>query len=316
VTGYIIRRCIAAVIIAIGVTAVVYALLAFTGGSPAAAALGTHYNRYTAAAWNKEHGYDRSLVVQILSYVWNVVHLQFGYSYRQGQSVGALLNENAGRTAYLSGAALVLALLIAIPLGIAQAVKRNSIGDYVATTATFTLYSMPSFFLGLILIQFFALDLHIFPAIVSDNVTTTWQAVTHPVELALPIVTLAGLTVAGFSRYMRSSALDVLAQDYVRLARAKGLRERLVLTRHLLRNACLPIITLIGLSIPGLLAGNIITEGLFNYPGLGLLFFDSLQNLDYPVLLAYTVIGGVLTVIGNLVADIAVTVADPRIRVG
>jgi peptide/nickel transport system permease protein len=316
VTGYIIRRCIAAVIIAIGVTAVVYALLAFTGGSPAAAALGTHYNRYTAAAWNQEHGYDRSLVVQILSYVWNVVHLQFGYSYRQGQSVGALLNENAGRTAYLSGAALVLALLIAIPLGIAQAVKRNSIGDYVATTATFTLYSMPSFFLGLILIQFFALDLHIFPAIVSDNVTTTWQAVTHPVELALPIVTLAGLTVAGFSRYMRSSALDVLAQDYVRLARAKGLRERLVLTRHLLRNACLPIITLIGLSIPGLLAGNIITEGLFNYPGLGLLFFDSLQNLDYPVLLAYTVIGGVLTVIGNLVADIAVTVADPRIRVG
>jgi peptide/nickel transport system permease protein len=315
-TGYIIRRCIAAVIIAIGVVAVVYILLAVSdGGSPAAAALGTHYNKYTAASWNKAHGYDRPLVVQILSYVWNVVQLKFGYSYRQGQSVAALLNENAGRTAYLSGAALVLALLIALPLGIAQAVKRNSIGDYVATTVTFTLYSMPSFFLGLILIQLFALDLHIFPALVSDNVTTTWQAVSHPVELALPIITLAGLTVAGFSRYMRSSALDVLAQDYIRLARAKGLSQRLVLTRHLLRNACLPIITLIGLSIPGLLAGNIITEGLFNYPGLGLLFYDSLQNLDYPVLLAYTVIGGVLTVVGNLIADIAVTVADPRIRV-
>ncbi|MGD0197708.1 MAG: ABC transporter permease [Solirubrobacteraceae bacterium] len=315
-TGYIVRRCIVAVIIAVGVTAVVYTLLAFTGGSPAAAALGTHYNKYSAATWNKAHGYDRPLVVQILSYVWDVVQFKFGYSYKQGQSVGALLNENAGRTAYLSGTALVLALVIAIPLGIAQAVKRNSIGDYVATTATFTLYSMPSFFLGLILIQIFALDLHVFPALVSDNVTTTWAAVTHPLEMTLPIVTLAGLTVASFSRYMRSSALDALAQDYIRLARAKGLSERLVLTRHLLRNACLPIITLVGLSIPSLLAGNIITEGLFNYPGLGLLFYDSLQNLDYPVLLAYTVIGGVLTVVGNLLADIAVTVADPRIRVG
>jgi peptide/nickel transport system permease protein len=315
-TGYIIRRTIVAIIIAIGVAAVSYALLSFTGGSPAVAALGTHSTARTVAEWNKTHGFDRPLIVQIASYIGNVAQLNFGYSYKQGQSVAALLNEDAGRTAYLSGAALVLALLIAMPLGIAQAVKRNSVGDYVATAATFTLYSMPAFLLGLILIQLFALDLHIFPAFVSDNITTTWQAVTHPLELALPIVTLAALTVAGFSRYMRSSALDALAQDYIRLARAKGLSERLVLTRHLLRNACLPMITLVGLSIPGLLAGNIITESLFNYPGLGLLFYDALQNLDYPVLLAYTVIAGVLTVFGNLLADIAVTVADPRIRVG
>ncbi len=313
-TGYIVRRCIAAVIIALGVAAVVYLLLNFTGGSPAAAALGNHYNKITAALWNKQHGYDKPLVVQIVDYVWNAIHLNFGYSYKQGQSVAALLNEDAGRTAYLSGAALVLALLIAMPLGIAQAVKRNSIGDYVATGVAFTLYSMPAFFLGLILIQFLALDLHVFPAFVGDNVTTTWQAVTHPLEMALPIVTLAALTVASFSRYMRSSALDALAQDYIRLARAKGLRERAVLTRHLLRNASLPMITLVGLSIPGLLAGNIITESLFNYPGLGLLFYDALQNLDYPILLAYTLIGGILTVTGNLIADIAVAVADPRIR--
>jgi peptide/nickel transport system permease protein len=315
-TGYIIRRCIVAVIIAIGVAAVSYALLAFTGGSPAVAALGTHSNARTIAEWNKTHGYDRPLIVQIASYIGNVAQLKFGYSYKQGQSVAALLNEDAGRTAYLSGASLVLALLIAMPLGIAQAVKRNSIGDYAATAATFTLYSMPAFLLGLILIQFLALDLHIFPAFVSDNVTSTWAAVIHPLQLALPVVTLAALTVAGFSRYMRSSALDALAQDYIRRARAKGLSERVVLTRHLLRNACLPMITLVGLSIPGLLAGNIITESLFNYPGLGLLFYDALQNLDYPVLLAYTVIAGVLTVVGNLLADIAVTVADPRIRIG
>jgi len=119
---------------------------------------------------------------------------------------------------------------------------------------------------------------------------------------------------AGYSRYMRSQAMDTLAQDYIRAARAKGLPERLVLWRHVVRNASLSMITLIGLSIPALLAGNLIAELVFNYPGLGLLFFDSLSNADYPVLLAYTLVGAVLTVLGNLVADISLTVADPRIR--
>ena len=182
--------------------------------------------------------------------------------------------------------------LIAIPLGIAQAVKRNSIGDYTVTTINFVLYSMPSFFLGLILIQIFALDLGIFPPTVSDQITTTWQAFTHPKQLFLPIVTLAAINVASFSRYMRSSALDNLAQDYIRLARAKGLSERAVLFRHLLRNACLPMITLVGLSIPALLAGNLLIEVLFNYPGLGLLFYNALGNQDYDILLAYTILGG------------------------
>ena len=167
-------------IIAIGVAAVVYLLLDFTGGSPGGRRAGNALQPSHRRRWNKPHGYDRPLVVQIVDYVWNAVHLKFGYSYKQGQSVAALLNEDAGRTAYLSGAALVLALLIAVPLGIAQAVKRNSVGDYVATGIAFTLYSMPSFFLGLILIQLFALDLHILPAFVSDNITTTWQAFTHP----------------------------------------------------------------------------------------------------------------------------------------
>jgi peptide/nickel transport system permease protein len=120
--------------------------------------------------------------------------------------------------------------------------------------------------------------------------------------------------VAQFSRYMRSSSIDVLAQDYIKVARAKGLPERLVLMRHLVRNASLPMVTLIGLSLPTLLAGNLITEYLFNYQGLGLLFFDSLGKADYPVLLAYTLVGAVFVVLGNLVADIALTVADPRIR--
>jgi peptide/nickel transport system permease protein len=133
-------------------------------------------------------------------------------------------------------------------------------------------------------------------------------------DMTLPITCLTLLILAGYSRYMRSSALETLAQDYIKTARAKGLPERLVLFRHLVRNACLPMITLVGLSIPALLAGNLIAEFVFNYDGLGLLFFNSLGNEDYPVLIAYTLIGAVLTVLGNLIADIALTVADPRIR--
>jgi peptide/nickel transport system permease protein len=173
---------------------------------------------------------------------------------------------------------------------------------------------MPSFFLGIILIQLFAFDVPIFPPNVSDSVMTTWQAFTHPLQLALPIITLAAINVASFSRYMRSSALDNLAQDYIRLARAKGLSERAVLARHLFRNACLPMITLVGLSVPALLAGNLLIEYLFNYQGLGLLFFNALGNLDYNVMLAYVLFGGLLTVLGNLIADIAITVSDPRVR--
>jgi peptide/nickel transport system permease protein len=315
-TGYIVRRLGVAIIVTIGIALISFLLLHALAASPVNAVLGPRASPQAIASWNRTHGYDRPLATQFVSYLGNLTHLNFGYSYKEGQSVSALFAENAGRTAYLSGAALVLALIIAIPMGILQAVKRNSPGDYSVTAFTFILYSMPSFFLGLILIQLFALDLHIFPPSVSDNITTTWGAITHPRQLLLPIVTLAGITVASFSRYMRSSALDNLAQDYIRLARAKGLSERAVLTRHLLRNSCLPMITLVGLSIPDLLAGNLLIETLFNYQGLGLLFYNALGNEDYPILLAYTVLGGILTVIGNLIADISVTVADPRIRLG
>ena len=313
-TGYVIRRLMMAIIVVLGIAAVTFLLLHWLSPSPVYDVLGNKAQPVSVASWNRLHGYDRPEIVQFFSYLGNLVQLNFGYSYKLSQSVSALFNENAGRTAYLSGASLLLALVVAIPLGIAQAVKRNSVGDYVATSLNFTLYSMPSFFLGLILIQLFALDWHVFPPGVSSSVTTTWGAITHPLQMTLPIVTLAAINVASFSRYMRSSALDSLAQDYIRLARAKGLAERRVLLRHLLRNACLPMITLVGLSIPTLVTGNLLTEVLFNYPGLGFLFFQALGSLDYNILLAYTVLTGVLTVLGNLIADIAIAAADPRVR--
>ena len=313
--GYIIRRILIAILITVGIAAITFELLHLISGSPVHQVLGRGARPDQIAAWNRTHGYDKPLVVQFWTYLRHLAVLDFGYSYKQGQSVAQLLKGNAGRSIYLSGSALVLSLLIAIPVGIAQAIRRNSIGDYTMTTLTFVLYAMPPFFLGIILIDIFAFRLNLFPPLVPSSITTTSSAIAHPREFFLPILTLTAVNIASFSRYMRSSALDNLAQDYIRLARAKGLSQRAVLYRHLLRNACLPMITLVGLSIPDLLAGNLLVEVLFNIQGLGLMFFNALSNGDYPVLLAYTILGGMLTVIGNLFADVAVTVADPRVRI-
>jgi peptide/nickel transport system permease protein len=312
--GYIIRRLFVSVIVIIGVTAITFALLHYLSPSPAYIVLGTKASPISVAIWDKQHGYDRSELAQFISSLGNISHLNFGFSYKNNQSVSALFREDGPISAYLSGSALVLSLIIAIPLGILQAVKRNSPGDYAATAVNFTLYSMPAFFLGLILIQLFALDVSIFPPGVPDNVTTFGAGVTHPRDMFLPIITLTLLNVASYSRYMRSSTLDELAQDYIRLARAKGLSERAVLIRHLFRNASLAMITLVGLSIPLLVAGNLLIEVLFNIEGLGLLFYNAIQNVDYNVMLAYTLVGALLTVLGNLFADVAIAVADPRVR--
>jgi len=307
------RRFVTSIIVIIGVSIFIFILLHAAYPSPARDVLGLKASPAAINAWNKANGYDDPIIVQYLAYMNKLLHGNLGWSYAENQSVLALFQERVARSAYLSGISLVIAVLIALPLGIFQAAKRNSIGDNVATSAAFILYSMPSFFLGLILIQVFALSFPIFNFEASQSLSI-WVVIGDWYAMTLPIFTLALITVASFSRYMRSSSIDVLAQDYIKVARAKGLPERLVLMRHLVRNASLPMVTLIGLSLPALLAGNLITESLFNFQGLGLLFFESLQKVDYPVLLAYTLAGAVLVVIGNLVADIALTVADPRIR--
>ena len=311
--GYIIRRLGVAVIVVIGITIITFGLLHVISSSPGRAVLGLHATPQQVAGFDRTHGYDRPIVSQYFSYLWQTAQWKLGFSYKLNQSVNALIGENAGRSAYLSFTSLVLAVIIAIPLGILQAIRRNKPDDYAATGVAFTLYSMPSFFLGLILIDLLALHFKVLP-FEASQATSTLGAIKDVRAMVLPIVVLTAVSVASYSRYMRSAALDNLAQDYIRLAKAKGLSQRAVLTRHLLRNSILPMITLIGLSIPALVAGNVIVEQLFNYPGLGLLFYNALDNEDYPVLLAYTLIGGILTVVGNLIADVSLTVSDPRIR--
>jgi len=313
VTAYLLRRIATSFIVVIGISIFIFLLLHAIFPTPARVVLGLRASSAAVAAWNKDNGFDRPWFVQYLSYVNGLIHGNLGYSWADNQSVLSLFQERVARSAYLSGMALLLAVLIAVPLGIFQSVRRNSLGDNVLTSLAFILYSMPVFLLGLIFIQVFALSFPLlsFEASQSTSLLTValdWRA------MLLPILTLTLISVAAFSRYMRSSSIDVLAQDYIKVARAKGLPERLVLTRHMVRNASLPMVTLIGLSLPNLLAGNLVTEYLFNYQGLGLLFFNSLGKEDYPTLLAYTLIGAVFVVLGNLIADIALTIADPRIR--
>ena len=312
-TAYLLRRLGTSIIVLIGISIFIFVLLHAIYPSPARAVLGLRANTAQVAAFNKSNGFDDPLIVQYLRYMNNLLHGNLGFSFAENQTVASLFGQRLARSIYLSGISLLLAILIALPLGIFQAVRRNSLGDNVATSAAFILYSMPSFFLGLILIQVFALSFPILGFEASQS-TSIWTVIGDWHDMLLPILTLTLITVANFSRYMRSSSIDVLAQDYIKVARAKGLPERLVLLRHMVRNASLPMVTLIGLFLPALLAGNLITETLFNFEGLGLLFFTSLGKEDYPVLLAYTLIGAVFVLLGNFIADIALTVADPRIR--
>ncbi|MFI6497985.1 ABC transporter permease [Nonomuraea typhae] len=310
---HVLRRLGTSVVVILGVSFITFGILHGMSGSPGRAILGVQASAEAVAAFDREHGYDRSLVAQYVTYLGRLLHGDLGHSYKLNQSVNALLAENAGRTAVMAAVALLLAIGVAVPLGVFQAVKRNSFGDNVLTALTFVGYSMPVFLLAMLLIQVFALGMGLFSAQASQS-GSMWAVFTEPRAMLLPVLTLAGVTVAMYSRYQRSAALDQLAQDYIRVARAKGLSMRLVLTRHLLRNACLPLVTLIGMSIPLLLAGNLVVESVFNYPGLGLLFFNSLNNQDYPVLLGYTLVASVMTVLGNLLADLVVAISDPRTR--
>jgi peptide/nickel transport system permease protein len=312
-TSYLIRRSLQAVVVVIGVMVLTFVMVHLEPGSAALATLGTKATASRIAVFNHQYGLDKPLPEQFVTYVRQVLHGNFGISYSQQQPVATLIAQRLPRDAVLLGFSTVLSLLIALPLGIYQAVRRNSVGDHIATIITFVLYSMPDFFFALMLIAVFAVQLHVLPP-EAPQATSVAGILADPRALILPVVTLTLVTVAGYSRYMRSSAIDVLAQDFIKVTRAKGLPERLVLSRHLLRNALLPVITILGLSAPSIVAGAVIAEEVFNYPGMGLLFYQAATGHDFPIMLGSTLIVGVATVVGNLAADIAYGILDPRVR--
>jgi peptide/nickel transport system permease protein len=311
--GYVIRRVGQAIIVLLGVTVIVFILQHLLPGSIARAIIGPRASALQISEFNRQYGLDRPLPVQYFSFLNQLIHGDLGYSFKQNMSVDAIVVHDLPNDLLLVGVSLVLALAIAIPVGVMQAVRRNKMADYVATGISFVLYSMPSYLLGLLLIAFFAVNLRLLPAEAPQQPTIT-GVLSDPAGLVLPIATLTLVTCALFSRYMRSSAIDSLAQDYIRTARAKGLGILAILSRHLLRNSLIPVVTLVGISIPGILTFGLIVEQLFNFPGIGLAYFNAAVNGDYPVVFGVTVLVALATVVGNLLADVAYAVLDPRVR--
>lgn len=309
--GFILRRLAQSLIVVLGVTIVTFILLHLLPGSPVRAILGQRATPLAVHQLTVELGLNKPLPIQYGIWVNNLIHLNLGYSYKLDQPVTALLAQRIPKTMFLVGSSLVLAIIIAVPLGVVMAVRRNKVDDYVLTGLSFIFYSMPSFWLGILLIGLFSLTLNWLPYEAPQDQISVFSQLNG---MVLPVATLTLVTVALFSRYMRSSVLEQSIQDYVRTARAKGLSHRAVLIRHVVRNALMPVITLIGLSLGGILSGAVVVEEVFNYPGMGLLFFQSAVTDDFPVLLGVSVVVAIATVVGNLIADVLYAVVDPRIR--
>ena len=312
-TAYLARRVGQALVVVVGVMVLTFVMVHLEPGSAARATLGIRATPGRIAVFDRANGLNQSLAAQFTSYVRQVVTGNLGTSYSLQQPVSTLIAQRLPRDAVLLGLSTVLALAVALPLGIYQAVRRNGLGDNTVTVVAFVLYSMPDFFFALLLIAVFSVQFHLLPS-QAPQAVTVGGILADPRALVLPVVTLTLGSVSGYSRYMRSSAIDALAQDYIRVVRAKGLPERLVLFRHVLRNSLLPVITILGLSAPGVVAGAVIAEEVFNYPGMGLLFFQAATSHDYPILLGSTLVVGIATVLGNLAADTAYSLLDPRIH--
>jgi peptide/nickel transport system permease protein len=269
-----------------------------------------------AAALRDQLGLDRPLYVQFGDWLWRMARLDFGRSFLDGQPVATKIWDRLPATVLLVGSALVLSLLIAIPLGVISSVYRNSIIDYFLTVFAFFGVSIPAFWAAIVAIIVFGVKLHWLPV---QGMQTVGQPVASPTldvlrHLALPATGLALEGTAALARFVRSSMSEVLAEDYVRTARAKGLRERIVLFRHALKNALLPLVTVVGLRLPALIGGSVLIETVFAWPGIGRLGWESVVKRDYPVVMGLVVCTGLLTIVGNLLADLAYGAIDPRIK--
>jgi len=318
--GYMARRLVQAVPILLGVAVISFGLIYLAPGDP--------IDRFRTPTIRPEqleglvrlYGLDKPLHEQFWSWLSTYVQVwrteAWGYSFLDGQPVLHKIAERLPATLLLGGTALLVTVAVAIPLGILAAVKQYSWADRLISSLATIGYAIPSFLLGLYLLFFGGVVLGWFPLFGMESFGREGDPVDIAWHLVLPVSSLAVQQIAGWSRYVRASMLEVLHQDFVRTAHAKGLTARRVTFKHALRNALIPIITLIGLTIPSLLAGAAITEAIFSYPGVGQMGVQAVTNRDYPVVLAFVMIGGIGVIIGNLVADIAYAVADPRIKLG
>ncbi|WP_163511325.1 ABC transporter permease [Fodinicola acaciae] len=316
--SYVLRRLVQAVPLLLGISIIVFLLLQMTPGGPLVSGEGaTQMSPEQVAKLREQYGLDQPLPVQYLHWIGGLLTGDWGTSYNTGDSVLSMIGERVPVTLLITGLALVVALLVSLPVGVFSAYKRNSVFDYAATGAAFAGLATPSFWFGLMLLYVFAFQLRWLPSSGLTDLRQEHQGVGAIGDLALhlilPVAVLSLISVAHLTRYVRSSMIEVLDQDYVRTARGSGLPERTVVLHHALKNAAAPVVTIAVLSIPELFLGAVITESIFSLSGMGRLFVDSANLRDYPVLLGILMIAAVLVVLANLLADVLYAWLNPRI---
>lgn len=312
--AYVARRLLQAIVTLVIVSLVVFAIMRATPGDPAQAMVGnvSGVTPELLSTIRHEMGLDRPLHIQYLTWLADLVRGDFGHSYISQASVGKLLARRLPASLELALAATLLALAISIPAGILSALRRGSWLDHLTTTFVTAGIAMPGFWLAMLIVLVFAVRLKLLPP--SGYVSFGEDPRENLRLLILPASTLTILVAAPTMRFLRSSMLNVLGEDYVRTARAKGLRERAVVMRHAFRNAAIPLVTLMALDLPYIFSGALFTEVIFAWPGMGRLFFTAAERRDYPLLMAIVMITATLIVLSNLLADVLYAVLDPRIR--
>ena len=308
---YIARRLVQMIPVVFGITLILFFMLRLIPGDPASVMLGERATDAAVARINHELGLDQPIYVQYGYFLRDLATLNLGTSIKYQVPVATLLGQRLLVSLSVVGVTLVLTIIIAFPLGVLAALKKDSLIDNVVRSLFVVLMLMPSFWVGILLIIFFSVQLRLFP--VSGYGTGLLDTLHH---MFLPALTIALAITPVLVRALRSSILDALSADYVRTARAKGLRERAVITAHVLRNALIPAVTLLGLSIGSLMGGTVILEKVFALPGAGALLIDSIGARDYPVVQAATMVFATMVILVNLVTDVVYSFLDPRVRYG
>lgn len=309
--GYVLRRAAQALVVMLGVSVVVFALVHLVPGDPIRTSLGTRFDPQTYELLRQRAGFDRPLPVQYAAWLGGALTGDLGVSFRSGQPVTAILLQRVPATASLTLAALTVALLLALPLGVVSAVRSGSAVDRAATVVSQVGVSMPDFWMAILLILLFAGALGVLPS--AGYVGFLEDPVGWARHLVLPAVTVGVVSGSILTRFVRAAVLESLGQDFTRTARAKGLRERVVLVRHVLRTAWVPIVTVTGLQLATLLGGIIVVEVIFAWPGLGDLVLAAVERRDYPVVQGAVLLLAVVFLVVNLLVDLLYAVLDPRI---
>lgn len=310
---YILKRILIAIPVLIGITLIDYAIMCLAG-SPLEMLKGPRISDAALQAKEIAAGLDKPLIVQYFVWLWQLLQGNLGYSMKSYEPVSAMIGSHIGPTLLLMGASLALSLLIAVPAGIYSAVKQYSKGDYAVVTASFIGSSIPSFFLALILIYIFTVKLGILPSGGMNTLGMDGSVADTIRHMVLPVTVLAVSLAGNNIRYIRSSFLEILQQDYLRTARAKGIGYKRVIWKHAMRNALLPIVTVIGMQIPMLFGGAVIIEQVFSWPGLGLMTMTAIMGRDYPVIMGVCLLSAVVVLVSNLITDILYALVDPTIQ--